>query len=415
MKLNINTLRIAIVAWLVAIFALPGCVMPQRPINRGPNRIPYQNPYDRYWVGQRAVPPNTVNRIVEEALKPNQGFGTIMATSVLLNKNTAVNDAIGGGCNIASKLLGAQECFPEYNIHRQLLLVELSAGEKLGFGNRQVGRMRRHTQTQIEFELGTALAPNSCLGIVTDQGIPVPVRDTGEEYLFRNPLYFAAQKKAKIDSLSRQLAETIRLQTSAETGLESNSAFQNGQCRLIARRSRPPKPATMTDSEVNFQAQGACVDMFSNRYAIRDVYEALASIQEREMVTLHQHWLKAKPASCTKLVSRDQSGDIGCRMAKAFSIPVFRSCVLDAISQCITEAKNACRSPLTQWEQEIAHIEREPEVKKTACQNDLNSIAKSRTKITELQTELEAARSEYNSTPEISQNSIGIEQATCKF
>jgi len=367
----------------------------------------------------------TGNRAAAQVLK---GYGLITEKGVTLYKNPVVNAAIGRcQINIFTGRSYDPRCSGRNTQRYNMGIYPMRVGDTYQTVNKngQVGRLIQHSADIAEFTMKESRYKGACYIIKTQTGDPVPVRKGRgiEAYVFTHPLLTrSTAKKNKKESLGhakRMLNRTEGLISRAQHHLDTSPAYRNGQCITVKRGRIPPKPRVMSQASAEFQAGGACVDLYASRHNMRDVYNALGAIQRRDLIKTHRKWLKKDPASCTRLDISQANSFVCDVMGRIFGRHPLRSCLQDNIRVCMSRVLRQCRSGLIEdWKNDVARIRFAPERKKTECEQAIHTLKVRKEQLEQHKNSVNTATVELRNLNRAQSNGLDrmtLEQSVCRF
>lgn len=194
-----------------------------------------------------------------------------------------------------------------------------------------------------------------------------------------------ATAKAAQNALSALSAYKNNIVT-AKAGLASSPAWQNGSCVRPAMRRLPPRPETLPESEIQFQAVGSCVDLAIRRQGMNEMAQALISARQEKLMDYATKWNAGHREPCAVEVSQSQMDDFVTRaFCGAFGREAYASCLMDQLERCAQTVASRCEAPLAGWKQDVEAIQNEPEQLYQDCQNNVNLIEQAEREIPKLE------------------------------
>jgi hypothetical protein len=272
---------------------------------------------------------------------------------------------------------------------------------------------------------GLSIVPGSeslggrCVALSDSRGRLVPVRSLRDPdpYGFSNPFtqnsVVAAERRVEVARARIAAAEAKLSQDQSGIGTMAGYSRRVGQCVAPPTATPPPRPSSMSETEIEDQAAGACVDLAIRRHDPARVIGALRSIRWDAMLASMRRY-QQKPASCAGVMPT-QWNDVGIRMACAISDIGCYGAIQTAIQQCQAMVRNSCGAPLMEWKRRVAAIQAAPAEAKAQCEAKLQTVSNNSQQLTALRAELhqaETALSEARAAP-VQSGSLPLSEARC--
>lgn len=215
------------------------------------------------------------------------------------------------------------------------------------------------------------------------------------------------------NSAESQLSRYQAQLTNAQEALSKNKAWQNGSCVRPAMRELPPRPKTLSENEIAFQAIGSCTDTAMRRAAATEVVQAFASVRREDYLKIGAAWNKGNKEQCA-MQQMSQANDWFARaVCGVFGQEARWSCMQDAVDFCVQKITETCRAPLSVWEMQTTLIKKEPEALFEQCQSSLQQIGEAEREIPNAQITAKLNREEHNRIA--ASNSRPVPISACSF
>lgn len=194
---------------------------------------------------------------------------------------------------------------------------------------------------------------------------------------------------------SKRIADNLeQAMESAKQSLTRNRAYRNSQCIKVEQGALPPRPETLSEEAMMFQAVGAAVDILMRRMNSQEVTEAMLAVRRDNFLEVYEHWKRGHQESCALIVPSQSENWVCDNVFRIAGREAVFSCIQDLITRYTQLALNSCRAPLTQWEAEVSRIQNEPERLLSECQRSLETIADAEKRIPQLAMEAAINREE---------------------
>ena len=341
-----------------------------------------------------------------------------------------------GGCQGAFGMENTYDptgrCLPQYLAGHQLDVRQIQQGQYLHQAIQQnpvigTGQYAHGKKILIPTPARVQQAEEAgCYFVATRTGTPIPVRNEGEgmgRYLFTHPLYedqnMREGRKAMILHYEAELLKAKNYVASATPMLQTNPAYQNGQCITPAQQPIPPRPQTMSMEEAQFQADGACFDMIASRHDVRSAGDAMGAIGRRDVIYTHREWVKKRPAACSR-VEMTQVGSFICEIGRKGGMLVHfsRFCLQTFVDQCTAKVLSSCAAPLLAWENKVRAIQAAPQQQRQQCEEIVGNLVQQQSLIPRYSQAIEQLKVQARADPTTQQDlheMVDLDEATCNF
>ena len=244
----------------------------------------------------------------------------------------------------------------------------------------------------------SAALGGKCLALMDGASHLIPVRSMSDPdpYGFANPAASDPRRglESRADNLRQRIAARQQAAVSARETLasQSNYKFGIGECTTPPGAPIPPRPASMSEAEIEDQAAGSCVDLMMRRHDPAKVMGALRSVRQEALLSSMRRY-QAHPAACASDMP-SQANDVMIRAVCAYSDIACYGTIQTVINECRVLVRRSCGAPLAAWERRVETINAAPAAARAQCEGARQNFIGARDDIASLQAELENVEGE---------------------
>ena len=286
---------------------------------------------------------------------------------------------------------------------------------------------QKDKSTSIYIAPQAEIAKASCLYLTNEQNEKVPVRgaDHAERYLFSMPhMIEASHLKVTEDAIKQAQLKIYELRNKvdqAQAYFKEARAYADGQCQMPAQRTIPPKPAGMSEEELQFQVESSCIDLLVRRFPDDRVENALFAINRDNQIEQWVRWStlgRKNQAQCAKNSLSQAETMIPKIVCGVFGGDISNICIQQLYDQCVISAESRCNGPVQAWERKRRKIIAEPREIMSDCQARGSHMKQHMALLRQAHIELNTARDRLrqlkSKNPVPVTDRVSLEEAVCK-
>ncbi len=222
-------------------------------------------------------------------------------------------------------------------------------------------------------------------------------------------VHATAQAANRAENEVRRLKSQL---ANAEGSLADNRAWQNGSCVIVEMKALPPRPDTLSENEIAFQAIGSCMDITMRRHPMVDVVQAFSSIRKEEFLKIGAEWSNGHHESCAS-IEMSQVDDWAIRnVCGILGAEARWGCMQNRVMTCIEQVAQSCGATLEAWQRQTDLIKSEPQSLLTQCQTSVQEIKEAQHEIPNAEATARLNSEEHN---QLAQARVIVPASTCRL